>query len=513
MRDEVTQLGRRFGWDALGCLLGLLYGLPSLIYPFGADQGIHWYVGYGWLHGHMPYATGISGKPPGIFVVHAIASALFGPEQSAIRALELLSMPLLGFFVASAARTLGQALRPGAWGAATLLCSVVNYTYADYWNTAHPEHWAALCLLAGVHVASQAAHNRRRAVATGALCMAAFVLKYPAAAVAIPIALLCGLRAWREHPERRLTAFAEAAGFYSLGVGLVAGFTLLPFAITDTIGPLIEVCVDMTERYVGSGKHNTEWWPGFWAWSRGGTLLLWAATLTLLGGVSVARARDRRGVFQGMWLLVLLLSAIASVVLQLRNWSYHWVSVFPFMVALGIWGAQRLVCRGSLLLAIAVLSALAAYHVRPRFVAHVPRDYRAHVQAWVAHIRGENSADETRSRFERIGRYDRYGVQQRIAAFAKKQARPGDTLCVRGFLSPIYQASGMRCTSRHAIEAFLGFGPASWKQEYAADLRARPPTFIVTFEDRRHDLRALAKRGYVAIYREDGLVLLRQGQR
>jgi hypothetical protein len=118
------------------------------------------------------------------------------------------------------------------------------------------------------------------------------------------------------------------------------------------------------------------------------------------------------------------------------------------------------------------------------------------------------SSDDVRSRFERLGRYDKHGVQQRIGALAKQRAKPGDTLCVRGFLSPIYQASGMRCTSRHAIEAFIGLGPPAWKQEYATDLRARPPTFIVTFDDRAHDLRALAKRGYVAIHREDGLVLL-----
>lgn len=510
MREPLAQLTRRYGWDALGCVLGVVYGVPSLVYPFGADQGIHWYVGFGWLQGQMPYATGISGKPPGIFVVHAIASALFGSGQSAIRWLELLSMPVLGFFVASIARLSGQPLRRGAWGAATLLCSVVNYTYTDYWNTAHPEHWSALCLLAGVYVASQVAHNRRRALVAGALCMAAFVLKYPAAAVAIPIALLCGLRAWIEEPERRLRAFAEATGFYVLGMALIAGITLLPFAITGTIGPMLEVCVDMTERYVGSGKHNTEWWPGFWKWTRGGTLLLWAGALGVLGGVSVARARDRGAAVRGGWLFVFLLAAVGSVVLQRRNWSYHWVSVFPFVVALALWGMQQLLRRDALVLAVALISAATAFGMKPRFVAHAPRDYATHVRAWLSYAAGDATSFELRSRFERLGRFDRYGVQQRVGAFAKRHAKPGDTLCVRGFLSPIYQASGMRCTSRHAIEAFIGLGPPSWKQQYADDLRLHPPTFLVTFEDRAKDIKTLSKRGYVEIYREDGLVLLRR---
>ena len=77
-------------FDAVGCLLAVAYGTPSVWYPFGNDQALHWYLGDGILRGDLPYVTGISGKPPGIFLVHALAIVLFGDTQAAIRILEVL---------------------------------------------------------------------------------------------------------------------------------------------------------------------------------------------------------------------------------------------------------------------------------------------------------------------------------------------------------------------------------------------------------------------------------------
>ena len=42
-------------WDLLGCGLALLYGVPSVYYPFGSDQGIHWYLGHALLDGQLLY--------------------------------------------------------------------------------------------------------------------------------------------------------------------------------------------------------------------------------------------------------------------------------------------------------------------------------------------------------------------------------------------------------------------------------------------------------------------------
>lgn len=509
----VRALIRKHRLDLFGVLLAITYGLPSLSYPFGADQGIHWYVGHGWLHGHMPYATGISGKPPGIFLVHALAITLFGHGQSAIRWMELWSLPLLGWVVASCTRAPAERLRTGLWGAATLLVSVINYTYADYWNTAHPELWEALCLLAALRVALHHRHNAKRAALSGALCMAAFVLKYPAAAVAIPIAAVCGARAWLETSERPVRAFSIATLSYLLGAAAVMLITFLPFVVTGTVREMLEVCIDMTVRYSGGARTATDWWPGFWKLHRGGTIAIWSLSFAVLGAGVVIRRRQSTALRHGLLLLVVLVAAIASVVLQGRNWSYHWVVVFPFIALLGLWGMSRVVARDGLLIPIVVALALTAFAFAPRFIAHQPKNYRAHVAQWLDLVGGHIDATDVADSFERLTRGEHYASQRRIGLAAREHGRPGDTLCVKGFLSPIYQVSGLRCSSRHAIQAFVGLGPPSWKTQYADDMRNHPPTFIVTFDDRRAELRDLQQYGYRELTREDGLVLLRRSGR
>jgi len=497
-------------WDLFGVLLAVVYGLPSLSYPFGADQGIHWYVGHGWLHGHVPYATGISGKPPGIFMVHALAITLFGDGQSAIRWMELLSLPLLGWLVASCTRAGVEPLRSGLWGAATLIVSVINYTYADYWNTAHPELWEALCLLAALHVAQQHRHNAKRAALSGALCMAAFVLKYPAAAVAIPIAAVCGARAWFEVAEGRVRSFTVATLSYLLGAAVVMLLTFLPFVLTGTVTEMLEVCIDMTIRYSGGAHAVIDWWPGFWKLHRGGTVALWGLLSALLGAAVVIRRGQSKDLRHGLLLVGVLIAAIASVVLQGRNWSYHWVVVFPFIALLGLWGMSRVVARDAVLVLLTVAIAGTALSFAPKFIAHQPKNYRAHAAQWIDLQRVLIDEDQVADSFERLTRTERYASQRRIGLSARQHARAGDTLCVHGFLSPIYQVSGLRCSSRHAVQAFVGLGPPSWKFEYARDMHNHPPTFLVTFDDRRAELRRLQHEGYRELSRDGGIVLMQR---
>ena len=85
----LSRLAERFGLDALGVLATVLYALPSLGYPFGMDQPVHWYIGKRWLEGLMPYATGVDTKPPGVFAIHALSVLLLGDHQWSVRVVDL----------------------------------------------------------------------------------------------------------------------------------------------------------------------------------------------------------------------------------------------------------------------------------------------------------------------------------------------------------------------------------------------------------------------------------------
>ncbi|MBW2258676.1 MAG: glycosyltransferase family 39 protein [Deltaproteobacteria bacterium] len=175
--------------DLLALLLAILYGLPALGYPFGSDQALHAYIGAGILEGQVPYLEGGEDiKPVGIYLVHAAAFALFGDHQWSIRVVELGTVLLIGWLLARLVREDGR-----GWGASVLLMTGFYYTSFDYWHSAQQEVWQAALLLAAVVIAIRDPRPARRALGSGALCGAAFMLKFTAVVPALGVFLLC----WR----------------------------------------------------------------------------------------------------------------------------------------------------------------------------------------------------------------------------------------------------------------------------------------------------------------------------
>ena len=522
-------------WDWLGCSLAMLYALPSVWYPFGSDQGIHWYLGHALLHGQLPYVSGISGKPPLIFVVHALAEALFGNRQSSIRLLELMALPGFGFVLAKAVRRPGLIARDGEVGAAAMLLSAANFTYQDYWNTAHPEFWMTLSLLGAQCVAVHEQRPRRRALATGALCMVAFLLKYPAAAMAIPIAGYAGVRAllldepttarWPWQADRaHWLALLREAGWFLAGAAAVFVLVLAPFALTGSLRQMIEVCVYMTENYAGAVGFPRHWYRPLFDPVIQGTFFLSMLAFFIAGVAMLLRKKPADAgtrqplgdehpaprsptlpeelIFAG-FLFTLVIASVGSVVLQKRLFTYHWIASYPFFVALGFWGLRQLLqsLRSGLLLAAAVAWSVGAFFYQPEFITKVPHTYHEHVTSWSRVVFGGAPASDLTMNYLRVAQADRFGDLVRASEVVKERAQLGDAMCLTCFISPVYHLTGLRCTTRHAIGSFVYLGPRSWGSEYSQDLRERPPRFMVSIHTLPRRNKTLIKNGYREIAR------------
>ena len=490
----------------------MLYAVPTAWYPFGSDQGIHWYLGHALLHGEMPYASGISGKPPLIFVVHAIAETLFGNRQSSIRILEIACLPLFGWLIARGVRRPSLPTRDGEQGAAAMLLSAANFTYQDYWNTAHPEFYMTLALFGALVIALHAKRPRRRALWVGALCMVAFLLKYPGAAVAIPIAGFCGFRALNLEQSLRptqasLLALVREAAWFVIGAAVVLGLCVLPFALTGTMREMIEVCVKMTEVYAGSAGFPYDWYVPLLDPERQGPLFVTCAALFGLGLSISAIRRNWKELAFGAFCLTLAIASIVSVVLQKRLFNYHWIATYPFFVALAVWGLRQgaaLVhprASAPLLLAAGLTCTAAAFLSQPQFITLVPHTYREHVTRWWSVMQGEVAFDDYRRTYHRVAQADKFGDLILAADVVRERARPGDFVCLTCFISPIYQLSGLRCNTRHAIGTFTGLGPRSWTTEYNQHLRDDPPRFMVSIRSYPRRNKQLIQHGYREIAR------------
>lgn len=521
---------RAHPWDLIGCLAAMAYGIPTAWYPFGSDQGIHWYLGHRLLEGVMPYASGTSGKPPLIFLVHAFAEIVFGNHQSSIRILEIVSMPLFGWLIGTAVRRRGQPARDGEVGCAALVLSASTYTYQDYWNTAHPEVGMTMSLFAALAVAVHARPGRRRPLLVGALSMVAFLFKYPGAAMAIPIAGYCGFRALYTDarpqaeplprvPERaRWLAFVREAAWFLAGAACVFAACLLPFILTNTVREMYEVCVLMTENYASDPTFPWDWYKPLYDPRRQGTFFI-TLTVVFLAGVGFATWRKRRSELAfGALLFLLVLASIASVVMQKRLFTYHWLATYPFFVAIAVWGVRQVVIEprlvraaSPLLVATAVVFAVGAFFYQPDFITKTPRTYRAHVASWWPVATGAVAREMLTMNYQRTAQADKFGDLVRASLTVRERARPGDAMCLTCFISPLYQLTDLHCNSRHAIGSFTSMGPRYWSREYVELFTKDPPRFVVSIHTYPKRNRMLRKAGYRDIARYGTVMVFEHG--
>lgn len=500
---------RRWGADAVGVVAAVVYGLPSLAYPFGIDQPIHWYIGSGLLRGELPYAdSAVSTKPPGVFVVHALGQLVLGDAQWSIRVVDLVFVLLTGALVATfrprrlspEGRAVSVApLRPGELGAATLAVSGIYYTCFDFFDAAHPELWQGFFMLASGWLIVRAPEGRvtaRRAFAAGVLACIAVTFKHVAALTGV----LGGMAVVVMALSRRDTGAAlRGSSAFTLGVALVLGLTMLPFALAGAFDAFWELMVSFILDYAAHRARRPAGVPR-WLTPPYGLYVVIGCVMALIAGLAVARAgRDRRELRAGAWILLLLLGATGSVLIQKRVFSevgftYHFIAVVPFLALALTWGLRRALPRAGAaqLAAVAALVAL-AFWSEPRFTFGDAQSYRKEWRAFWAYAHGTLSEEDYHAR-HRAGRLESHLRLSEVAREIGAVARPGDTLCVDGFIAELYPLTGLRCPSRFIIGDGVG-QKREWHDEYAAMLEETPPTFFVTFPDRPR-VRQLIVRGY-----------------
>jgi len=92
-----TRLAAWFVGVYLACTILMESGFVALVTRYG-DPALFWHIGKEWRHGKIPYQEVWDSKPPGIFLINAIADAV-SPESfwglAAIVALFTISYQLL----------------------------------------------------------------------------------------------------------------------------------------------------------------------------------------------------------------------------------------------------------------------------------------------------------------------------------------------------------------------------------------------------------------------------------
>lgn len=473
---------------------------------------MHWYIGHNWLDGILPFVSAISSKPIGMFAVHALSSALFGDGMWAIRVSESLAVLFVGWLAALCARPLGERARDGEWGLGALIFSGIYYTFYDYWDTAHPELFESLCALAAFVVALRARTPWTRDAGAGAVATAAFMFKFPAALPALGVSALCALRAVQEREARTgfvgnvlagTTAVLLAAGRFLCGVIPVVLLTVLPFAVGGKLAPMWEILGVYIFHYAEQAPPLRAL-PAWFHLQHGGGLFLISFALAATGGALSLVRRDREGLWRLSWIALGSFLALMSVVLQKRYFSYHFVAIGSFCAALCTIGIRQIprerTAPSWLTLSATALAIGSVFYLAP--TSGGGSSYRAYVTTLYEYRMGKADRDALLRGLMNPRSLDSPLFAEHVATQINQLKRPGDTLCTRGFLTPLYPLTGLRCPSRHIVEENVNTGLPSWKREYRETLEKHPPTFVVTFGDRPRDLKYLRERGYQLVYQE-----------
>jgi hypothetical protein len=499
--------------DAFATLLALLYGLPACAYPFGNDQALHWYLGWRWLHGELPFVSGISSKPPGMFAVHALSIALFGTSEWAIRISELITVVLVGYALPYCART-RRGLPPDGWfGLGALVFSGVYYTFFDYWDTAHPELWEGLFLVSAFAVAAHAQRPWKRDAGAGALCMVAFMFKYPAALPNFVIIVLVVLRAVRERPKgtAQLKAAFVALCRYACGVLPVLVLVILPFAIGGRLSTMWEIMYTYIFHYAEGARYGGGV-PTFMRIEHAGGLLVLTAFSLLWSGALAFERKDRAAFERVLFLAAFVLMGAGAVAVQKRFFEYHWVAMVPACAAsilLALTYVPRVSTAPSWLrLAGTTLGVALIALAGPRWVKSSGHSYKQHIEDTLAYLSGDIDRETFLAPYRGRATLDRRVTLERVAAKIRAVARPGDTLCARGFGTAFHPLTKLTCPSRHIVQDNVPSGLPSWNEEYRTTLERTPPTFVVTFSDRPRDVRYLESRGYRVVGREGKFMIM-----
>jgi hypothetical protein len=456
--------------------------IQILLFSFGRDQSIYAVVGDGVLHGKMPYRDLWDFKPPGIFLVYALAQSLFGKNMLAPRLLEVAGLCGMVF----AFRKLGERLleqpRAGLVGGA--LAALV-LTELEFWHSGQPETFGGFAIAYAL-VITTGDHGKRRHlgwVAVGLLFGAAFVLKPPLAGGALVCAAYLARQRWHATGRVRDAAVPVLAVGLSSLVPIVA--CALWFWAKGAWPALAWTEFQFTPGYSSIGwtsSATSAYYQGLEE-----TLTRFSA-LNLFGFIAAItmlplHSREREAV----WLVIGVVAVnVAGIAMQHKYFQYHYGATLPlmaFVAGIGLYKIWRRCLAGGAGGMVAFLSfCVIAVSMRESTRDLTPGFWQR--SAMRMHYLLHTGRIATREDLDRelyaVSDYS-LDADRQVAEAITRRTADGAPVFVWGFEPAIYWLSGRTPASRYIYDVAQR---AQWergraRQELMEDLRRTPPEVIV----------------------------------
>jgi 4-amino-4-deoxy-L-arabinose transferase-like glycosyltransferase len=455
---------------------------PTIIYPYGRDQGIFGYAGHSILRGGVPFRDFWDPKPPALYYVYALAEALFGYSMSSVRVLDLvMQAATAAVLCAIAARLSGSAATAYAAG----LLYALAYASRGWWNSAQPDDFlnlpAALAVLLFIRSLERDRVNGLSFL-TGILAGVAFYLKYPMGAL-LPVFM--GIILWTKGCSAR--TFAHLAAMTGGFLLIACGYALYlrvngawgEFFYAEFVWPRAYIRVKEAQQGITGALHIGDIARSHFSFAG-------LSALALIGYAWVIGRRSCPAAAHlvALWALV----ALANLYLQNKFYIYHFAPLLPplcigaaLVVAFPFRRGGDLTLR--LAAAVAVVAAVAAslLAVNKRYNFYCITTYGESAKALASRVlRGKGLGDYYMSaRFTS----DDFSLPADIvvAGYLAKNTERDEPVFIWGYETIVYYLAQRRCASRfvHNFPLRCDWVPERFGAELLADLRRERPKYIL----------------------------------
>lgn len=465
-------------WTVIGLSVAQI-----VLFSFGRDQSIYAMVGNGILQGQMPYRDLWDFKPPGIFVVYALAQALFGSNMLAPRLLEALGLIASVFGLMRLSEAFFGVKRVGLVGGA-LACLI--HAQLEFWHTGQPESFGGfLTIFALVVTVIEGKRKRRilRWVGIGALFGALFLLKPPLGGGAIA----CGSFLVRR--ELNQTGSRARAVLPMLVIGLGSLLPLLAcwlwFQSKGAWGALSWTLFEFTPGYTKLGWGNRGAAEMFY-WGLEELFFRFSA-LAALGVIAALvirpmHEREREGIFLLAGVLAIHLAGIA---MQGKFFQYHYAASLPLVALLGGLGLYKL-WRRTLAAGVGGVVAYVSFIFVAASMRTAVRDLGSFWErsitrtGYLLRLGPIHNRELLDRELYRVADYN-LDANRQVAMELERRTKPGTPILVWGFEPGIYWLAGRPPSTRYIYDVAqrVQWSKARAQSEMMSDLDKTPPQWIV----------------------------------
>lgn len=454
-----------------------------LLFAFGRDQSIYATVADGIVHGRMPYRDVWDFKPPGIFLLYALAQGVFGKTMLAPRLLEVIGLVAMVFGFRRLGHTFFGQKRIGLVGGAL---AALIHAQLEFWHTGQPETFGGMLTVAAIVVTTHDFARRYRFLqwaCVGALFGVAFLMKPPLGGGAIVCAVyLARLETQRDgRASRGLLAFVSVglasllpivacgAWFYAKGAWPALAWTLFEFTPGYTrLG------------WTGRGAADMFYWGLEEAFFRFSALSAFGVIAAFV--IRPTHSREREGIFL---LLGIISVHVAGIAMQGKFFQYHYAATLPLIAFMGGLGLYKLWRRclaggaGGVLAFFAFVVVAASMRIAVRDLG----SFWDRATLRTSYLLGLSNLHSRELLDRELYKVADYNLDEnRAVATEIRQRVPEDaSIYVWGFEPGLYWLAERRASSRYIYDVpqRVRWDRERARRELMEDLRKDPPQLIV----------------------------------